>query len=721
MDRISDRYPVANTTDNEMLIRELDSLVSIFDDKQYRLIDLNESNIGVCGNINTFAKSKSRLQRIEPVVICIDKTNWQTNTPFVIPDRTDFPFKDFPHINYEKGDLPPTLCLTRENIDDWYAEHTLEDYFELVAKWLRDAAIGKLMKLTHNDEFEHQRIHNGDCFLLRSSYTDTILENKKEASCHIYSIRTLNNEFKIAYGNEQDTNLAHDCIGIRLFAGSEYINDRWYHEYPNTIAELYTFIQENSYIIDIEHIKSLLDEKKKHVYFQLALLRPAKIIGTNTHINYLCFRASAQDVLSNNESAIVEEVTIYEFPDLLTAKYLSITPDSIFSKKICILGCGAIGSKIAFHLYRSGIPLITLVDNDTLLPHNIVRHALTSYKPASFFVDKVRAMSDAMSDMFYGMGNCTTAVKEEAIEHLNKAKETYNIIVDATASVKVMYGIDHIDFAPGTKIIRVALSEGGNVGICYIAHDNQQPLADFYMEILRSAITDDLIYKWLSSEKKNSMENIRIGEGCHSNTMRISDDTISAHAALMSSTIRHINEDRQNNEIILSFANVDFPGSMKTHAITVEDYVQFSCSNALNWYIRIPNSLLSQIRLKAKIGGKNETGGYLYGHIDYKRKIIYILNQFTPSDSKGKSTTFRLGTKGVKDHRNNLSKRSINQIEYLGDWHSHPISCLEMSEKDISTSLQDVLPELRRGIGICAITNAHDTKFHLISNKKRYK
>lgn len=718
MAKISDKYPDANTSGIAMLIRELDSLVSIFDDKQYRLIDLNETNIGICGSINTFAKSKSRLQRIEPVVICIDKADWQTNTPFVFPDRIDFPFKDFPHINYDNSDLPPTLCLTRENIDDWYAEHTLEDYFELVAQWLRDAAIGKLMKLTQNDEFEHQRIHNGDCLLLRASYTDTILEKEREASCHIYSIRTIKDGLKFAYGNEDDTNLDHNSIGIRLFAGSEHINDKWYHVYPNTIAELYAFIQENAYIIDIEHVKSLLDEKKKYVYFQLALLRPAKIIGTNTHINYLCFRANALDILSDNESAIVKEVIIFDFPDFLTAKYLSITPDSIYTKKICILGCGAIGSKIAFHLYRSGIPRITLVDNDTLLPHNIVRHGLISYNPGSFLADKAQAMSNAMSDIFYGMANCTKAVNEEALQYINKTEETYDIIVDATASVKVMYGIDQIDFAPETKIIRVALSEGGDVGICYVAHDNHQPLADFYMEILRSAISNEQIYRWLSAEKKNSLENIRIGEGCHSNTMRISDDTISAHAALMSSIIRHINEDKRNNEIILSFANTDFHGSMTTHAITVEDYEQFSCSNALNWYIRIPNSLLKQIRIKAKIGGKNETGGYLYGHIDHKRKTIYILNQFTPPDSKGKKTTFRLGTRGVKDYRNNLSKRTINQIEYIGDWHSHPVSSLEMSEKDISTSEHDVLPELRRGIGICVITNAHDTKFYLIANNK---
>ena len=74
------------------------------------------------------------------------------------------------------------MCLTREDIDDWYAEHTLKDYVNLVAKWLRDAAKGKLMKLTENDEFEPQRNHSMDHILLRVSYMDSLLENKKESN-----------------------------------------------------------------------------------------------------------------------------------------------------------------------------------------------------------------------------------------------------------------------------------------------------------------------------------------------------------------------------------------------------------------------------------------------------------------------------------------------------------------------------------------------------------
>ncbi|NQT56990.1 MAG: ThiF family adenylyltransferase [Desulfobacteraceae bacterium] len=44
------------------------------------------------------------------------------------------------------------------------------------------------------------------------------------------------------------------------------------------------------------------------------------------------------------------------------------------NKKICIIGCGSLGSHIAFYLSRSGIEKLTLIDNDELLPENVSRH-----------------------------------------------------------------------------------------------------------------------------------------------------------------------------------------------------------------------------------------------------------------------------------------------------------------------------------------------------------
>lgn len=717
MDRVSDKFPKIETVAIGALAGEIPSLASVFDDGCLSLVELDNDSIGLCGSINTFARSKSALKHIEPVVVAISKNDWNNVTPFVFSDRPDFPFNKYPHVNYEKDKFPPTFCLSRENIDDWYAEHTLKEYVELVASWLRDAAKGKLMKLTENDEFEPQRNHSMNQFLLRVSYMDSFLEHKKEPECQLYSITILKDFPTIAYGNEQHDKLVSNAIGVRLFAGRDKVDDNWYTHYPTTLGGLIEHIQAYCYPLDLDCIKKSCDETKEYIYFQLALLRPAKIIGKNTAINFLCFRTKVEYLMNMNHSAPIEEVSMIDFTDYTQAKYLSITPDSIFDKHFSILGCGAVGSKIASHLHRSGIFCIDLVDTDSLMPHNVVRHALSAYKAGSFLLNKAHALKTHLTDMFYDMPHDgIKSYNEDALKHLTPERlEKIDIIIDATASVHVMYGLDGITFPDKTRIVRVALSEGGDTGVTYLGIDSSQPLSDYYMEILRAACSNDQVYLWLSSERKNSTENIRVGEGCHSNTMRISDDTISAHAALMSSAIRHIYEGEQRNRIILSFAHREFPGSMHTCTLPVKSYQQFPCANDDTWTIRIPEDLLADIRLKARIAGKNENGGYLFGHIDYKRRIIYPLNHFIPRDSRGTKSGFHLGTSGLKDHKKEIARRSIGQMEYIGDWHSHPACSLDMSAIDITTCITDVMPQLKNGIGLCVITKTNDTKFFLLT------
>lgn len=721
MDKVFDRYNPIEKNDIGDLAGELDSLANLFDDG-YLLLKLDDDTVGVCAAINTFSKSKSPLQRIEPIVIGVNLQHWQTVTPFVFSDRPDFPFEKFPHVNYEMSGLPPTFCLARENMDDWYAEHTLKDYVELVAQWLRDAAKGKLMKLTENDEFEPQRNHHVfENNLLRVTYMDSILENSKEAECYFYSIEAINNKPSVACGNEQHVVLNKNAVGVRLFAGSDHVDDTWYTNYPTTIRELYHFFVDKAYPLDIEGLKAVLDAKKEYVYFQYALLRPVKIIGKNTRINYMCFRAKAQDIISDNIDEPIEEVTIFDYTDYLTAQHLSLTPNSIFLKHIALLGCGAVGSKIAYHLHRSGICYLDLVDNDRLLPHNICRHALSAYHPGISYKNKAEAMKESLVQMFFGMPHeGIVAYNEEALKYLDdKDLNEVDLLIDATASVHVMRGIDSKKLPEKTRIVKVALSEGGDIGVTYINTDNSQLLSDYYMEILRNSLSNDQIYQWIAKEKKNSMEDVRIGEGCHSNTMRISDDTISAHAAVMSSAIRHLYEGQQQNQIILSFANHDFPGSMQTLVIPVHNYQQFNCENDTEWSVRIPKILLDSIRLKAKIANKKETGGYMFGFIDHKRKIIYPLEYFTPQDSHSTPTEFKLGTSGLKDYKKKISQRSADQLEYIGDWHSHPKTTLDMSAIDIATCQENVIHELPHGIGVCVITKTTQTKFFLISSQEK--
>lgn len=103
------------------------------------------------------------------------------------------------------------------------------------------------MKLNENDEFEPQRNHSMNHFLLRVSYMDSFLEHKEEPECHLYSITILKDFPAIAYGSEQHEKLVSNAIGVRLFAGRYMVDNNWYTEYPTTLGVLLEHIQTYGY------------------------------------------------------------------------------------------------------------------------------------------------------------------------------------------------------------------------------------------------------------------------------------------------------------------------------------------------------------------------------------------------------------------------------------------------------------------------------------------
>lgn len=65
------------------------------------------------------------------------------------------------------------------------------------------------------------------------------------------------------------------------------------------------------------------------------------------------------------------------------------------NKRVLLLGCGAVGGHVAWELARAGLDDITLLDPDTLEPHNTYRHVLGrrywGYKKAQALKQEIRA------------------------------------------------------------------------------------------------------------------------------------------------------------------------------------------------------------------------------------------------------------------------------------------------------------------------------------------
>jgi len=714
MDRISDNFEIVSLDKiSATLVSSLNLYAKLFYKQLYKLVRLPNNKLGICVRLSTNAGSDSLLVQHEPVIIEISNDKIELCELKVYPDRIGFPFERFPHVNYPVGNMPPSLCLTREDFQNWYAEHNFAEYIDLIGTWFEDANKGNLIKIKDKDYFEPFRTHDIKCIMLRVPYEDKYLENAVNPITISFNIE--NWKDNLFYCNILHPSKKAKEIGVLLNRPAKDICSSWFLKYPQNLGELYNFIAEERFNLDKTKIDELINRDNlecENIFFSLAFPRPTTVLNKSTCIDYLTFKIKLEDYTSNNLEGNVDEVMVEDIANIDIAKYISGTPNEIGDKKILILGCGAIGSKVIYHLYRSGICNLTICDKDVMQSHNVCRHALSKFNLLS---PKVKLIKEELDQMFINNPKPIKTVEYDLLEWLPKTDlNDYDIIIDTTASASVFRCLDNLSHDISSPIIHFALSDAGNIGLVYIKFNNLSKLSDYYMQLARLAIDNEDLSNWLHKEKRYNYDWVRIGEGCHSNTMILSDDVISSHASIASSIIRNIFSSEKENTAYLSFANVEYIGQMFSDNFKIPEFVDIQCDNNQDWHVRIPKDLLSHIRLQAKISGKKEIGGYMMGNVDVKYKTIYVLHQYKPNDSKQKTSRLSLGIQGWKEEYNKVKSSTASMLDYIGDWHSHPIGSLNMSTRDILTNYAIKTSEIVSEYGLCLITNSSNTKAHLL-------
>ena len=80
----------------------------------------------------------------------------------------------------------------------------------------------------------------------------------------------------------------------------------------------------------------------------------------------------------------------------------------------------------------------------------------------------------------------------------------------------------------------------------------------------------------------------------------------------------------------------------------------------------------------------NETGGVLVGSYDFERQIIYLVDVLpSPADSEEWPTSYIRGSKDLSSKLKAIGQRTLDNLEYVGEWHSHPDGYgVDLSEMD---------------------------------------
>lgn len=102
-----------------------------------------------------------------------------------------------------------------------------------------------------------------------------------------------------------------------------------------------------------------------------------------------------------------------------------------------------------------------------------------------------------------------------------------------------------------------------------------------------------------------------------------------------------------------------------------------------DWTLVVDDMLtarVAELRLKKL---PRETGGVLIGAYDLARKIVYIVDTIpSPPDSEEWPTLYIRGSKGLKPQVDRIHEMTGGQLEYVGEWHSHPDGCPTLPSGD---------------------------------------
>jgi hypothetical protein len=202
----------------------------------------------------------------------------------------------------------------------------------------------------------------------------------------------------------------------------------------------------------------------------------------------------------------------------------------LVARKVGIVGCGSLGSKLAVMLARSGVGKFLLVDDDIIFPDNFVRHDLDWRDVATHKVDSVARRIQLVSP-------AATCEKRKhrlggqessgSIESLIEGLADCDLIVDTTADPSVFnYLCAAVDFAK--KPLLWAEVFGGGFGGLIARH---RPLLEPDPASMRRAIEN-----WCS-ERGEPIERAGSDYGGGPDVPLIADDadvtSIAAHAARM--------------------------------------------------------------------------------------------------------------------------------------------------------------------------------------------
>jgi hypothetical protein len=353
----------------------------------------------------------------------------------------------------------------------------------------------------------------------------------------------------------------------------------------------------------------------------------------------------------------------FEFSRAGAAAANGLEPDS---RKVVAVGAGALGSHVIDTLARGGFGSWTVVDEDDLLPHNLARHVLEKYDVGD---TKATGIADHLNRLYAEAGG-TKAIVADVLSPGQKAAELdaafaeSELILDMAASVPVARHLA-VGIKSDARRVSVFLNPTGtDVIVLAEAKDRSVPLDAIEMQYYRAAATDPRLDGHLGTVPGR----LRYGRSCRDITLEMPTHLVVMHAAIASQGVR---EAVEADTAVIRVWRCD-PRTMQVILVDVPANGVYR-QEIGGWTLLMDRALLGRLADLRGTKLPNETGGVLLGVYELSRRYVYVVDTIpSPPDSQEWPTLYIRGSEGLLAKVRAAGAASGGQLEYVGEWHSHP-------------------------------------------------
>ena len=329
-------------------------------------------------------------------------------------------------------------------------------------------------------------------------------------------------------------------------------------------------------------------------------------------------------------------------------------------RAVAMIGAGAIGASVAESLVREGdFASWTIVDHDTFLPHNEARHTLIAAD-----VGRSKAMAVARRLAAIRPDLSTTAIDadflDERDEAAAKACEEASVVIDASASVPVARRLS--DLPGAARRLSIFFNPSGTAAVM-LAED---AVRSCDLRSLESVYHREVQLNADLADHLSETAMLPYTGACRSLTSRIPASQVQALSGIVAHAIRRALDE---SDALVRIWTMSADGS-----VTVATPPPRSTRYAVcDWTVVVPCDLERSLAGQRADHLPCETGGALLGLIDIEARRIDVVDALSaPPDSIGTPESFVRGIDGLRPVVEIVIARSMGQIRYVGEWHSHP-------------------------------------------------